>query len=71
MAPRTQKATTNQSGYHRLRDEGQMQRDRQHHNEEQPEFQSTQQTTTQHGNLLCTLSSGEELRTRKFMICKS
>ncbi|XP_057804697.1 uncharacterized protein LOC131020066 isoform X3 [Salvia miltiorrhiza] len=46
MASRTRKAITNQSGYYRLRDEDQMERDRQHGNEEQPEFQTTRQMMT-------------------------
>lgn len=43
MAPTARKATRNQLGYHRLRDEIQIEGDRQHINEEQPDFQMTQQ----------------------------
>ncbi|XP_042037024.1 uncharacterized protein LOC121783049 isoform X1 [Salvia splendens] len=44
MPSRTWKATTNQSGCHRLRDEDQIERHREHQNEEQSEFLTTQQT---------------------------
>ncbi|KAL1548479.1 hypothetical protein AAHA92_16706 [Salvia divinorum] len=47
MASRTWKATTNQSGHNILRDEDQVERDKQHQNEEQPEFLTTQQTKDQ------------------------
>ena len=49
MASRTWKATTNQSGHNILRDEDQSERDRQHQNEEVPEFLTTQQTKDQQG----------------------
>ncbi|XP_047975996.1 putative mediator of RNA polymerase II transcription subunit 26 isoform X2 [Salvia hispanica] len=44
MPSRTWKATTNQSGCHRLRDEDQIERHREHQNEEQSEFLTTQLT---------------------------
>ncbi|XP_042064201.1 uncharacterized protein LOC121807934 isoform X1 [Salvia splendens] len=44
MPSRTWKATTNQSGCHRLRDKDQIERHREHQNEEQSEFLTTQLT---------------------------
>ena len=51
MPSRTWKATTNQSGCHRLRDEDQIERHREHQNEEQSEFLTTQLTKDKQGYL--------------------
>lgn len=52
MASRTRKATTVQSGYHRLQDEDQLERDRQNENQVQPEFQMPRQTKDKQGYVL-------------------
>lgn len=52
MASKTRKATTVQSGYHRLQEEDQLERDREDETEEQPQFQVTLQTKDKQGYVL-------------------